>query len=142
MKSIIFTAAICICFNLTTSSAQEVNITALAGKWEYESPKKKSKVLYDFALDNNFIATTERKEKEVIVKGTYQIDKKNELDRLKLSTPSESSQTITVLNVYLIKFSSIDTLKLQVVSEKEDKWHPENRKNTMTLIRKKEKLKE
>lgn len=142
MKTLFFASAICICFNLTTSFAQEVNIASLAGKWEYESPKKKSKVLYEFGLDNNFTSTTERKEKEIIVKGTYEIDKKNEIDRLKLSTFSEDSQTKTIISAYFIKFLSTDTLKVQMVTDKEEKWRPENRRNTMTFIRKKEKLKE
>lgn len=134
--------AICICFNLATSFAQEVNINTLAGKWEYESPKKKSKVLYNFGLDNNFSSTTERSEKEIVVKGSYEFDKKNEIDRLKLSIPSETDQTKTIINTYFIKFSGLDTLKAQLVTNKDEHWRPENRKTTMTLIRKKEKPKE
>lgn len=142
MKSFIITTAICICFNLGISSAQELNIANLAGKWAYESPKKKSKILYDFGLDNNFTTTTERHEKEIIVKGSYELDKKNKLDRLKMSMLSESSAAKTIINIYLVKFLGADTLKAQLVTSKDEKWHSENRKNTMTLIRKKEKPKE
>lgn len=142
MKVFIFTTVICICFSLAAANAQQVNINSVAGKWEYESPKKKSKVLYDFGLDNNFTSTTERNEKEIVVKGSYELDKKNELDRLKLNIPSEADQTKTIINVYFIKFLGTDTLKAQLTTNKAEKWHAENRKNTMTLIRKKEKPKE
>lgn len=142
MRTFIFTIAICICFNLASSSAQEVNTTTLAGKWEYESPKKKSKALYNFELDQNVTSTTERNEKEIVRKGHYEFDKKNNLDRLKLSIPSEGDQTKTIVNIYFIKFFGADTLKAQLTTNKAKKWHPENRKNTMTLIRKRDKLKE
>lgn len=142
MRVFIITIVICICFNLATTSAQEVNINNVAGKWEYESPKKKSKVLYNFALDNNFTSTTERNEKEIVVKGTYEVDKKNELNRLKLNIPSETDQTKTIINIYFIKFLGTDTLKAQLTTDKAEKWLSENRKNTMTLIRKKDKAKE
>ena len=142
MKVFIFTTVICIYFNLATVSAQEVNINTVAGKWEYESPKKKSKVLYNFELDNNFTSTTERNEKEIVVKGSYEFDKKNDLDRIKLSLPSETDQTTTIINIYFIKFLGTDTLKAQLTTNKAEKWHTENRKNTMTLIRKKDKPKE
>lgn len=142
MRVFIITIVICICFNLATTSAQELNINNVAGKWEYESPKKKSKVLYNFALDNNFTSTTERNEKEIVVKGTYEVDKKNELNRLKLNIPSETDQTKTIINIYFIKFLGTDTLKAQLTTDKAEKWLSENRKNTMTLIRKKDKAKE
>jgi uncharacterized protein (TIGR03066 family) len=142
MRVFIITTVICICFNLATTSAQEVNINNVAGKWEYESPKKKSKVLYNFALDNIFTSNTERNEKEIVVKGTYEVDKKNELNRLKLNIPSETDQTKTIINIYFIKFLGTDTLKAQLTTDKAEKWLTENRKNTMTLIRKKDKAKE
>ena len=128
--------------NLAIAGAQEININTLAGKWEYESPKKKSKVLYNFGLDNNFISTTERNEKEITIKGSYEFDKKNELDRLKLNIPSETDPTKTIINIYFIKLIGTDTLKAQLVTNKDDRWYHQNRKNTMTLIRKKEKPKE
>ncbi|TCC87048.1 hypothetical protein EZ428_22890 [Pedobacter frigiditerrae] len=131
-----------ICLYWSNTKAQGVNYQSLAGKWEYDSPKKKNKVLYDFALDKNFTSTTEHKEKELVVKGTYQIDKINEIDRLKLSTLSAETQSKTIINNYFVKFLNIDTLKVQMVTDKQENWRPENRRNTMIFTRKKEKPKE
>lgn len=44
----------------------------------------------------------------------YEFDKKNESDRLKLNIPSKTDQTITVINIYFIKFSGTGTLKAQL----------------------------
>jgi hypothetical protein len=131
-----------ICLYCSNTKAQEVNYKSLAGKWEYESPKKKTKTLYDFSLDKNFTSTTEHKEKELVIKGLYQIDKVNEIDRLRLSTLSAESQSKTIINNYFIKFLSIDSLKVQMVTDKQEVWRTENRRNTMIFIRKKEKSKE
>ncbi|RZJ19750.1 MAG: hypothetical protein EON51_16750 [Acinetobacter sp.] len=131
-----------LCISFFNANAQEVNDKSLAGKWEYESPKKKTKVSYDFAVDKNFTSTTEHKEKELVTKGLYQIDKVGDIDRLKLSTPSAESQSKTIINTYFIKFLSIDTLKVQTVTDKQDAWRSENRRNTMVFVRKKEKGKE
>lgn len=142
MKTLIYVLFICICSNLATVSAQEVTYGALEGKWEYDSPKKKNKVLYNFDREKNFTSTTERKEKELVVKGSYQIDKKNEIDRLRLSILSEDSQAKTIINNYFIKFLGADSLKVQMVTDKQENWRPENRRNTMVFIRQKEKPKD
>ena len=140
MKILSFILVICLYFSNT--KAQEITYQSLAGKWEYDSPKKKNKVLYDFALDKNFTSTTEHKEKELVVKGLYQLEKINQIDRLKLSMLSETTQSKTIINNYFIKFLNIDTLKVQMVTEKQLEWRSENRRNTMIFIRKKEKTKE
>lgn len=140
MKFLSFILVICLYFSNT--NAQEVNYKSLAGKWEYESPKKKTKVAYDFALDKNYTSTTEHKEKEVVTKGLYLIDKINGIDRLKLSSPSAEAQSKTIINNYFIKFLHADTLKVQMVTDKQEEWRSENRRNTMIFIRKKEKSKE
>ncbi|RZK36721.1 MAG: hypothetical protein EOO90_26805 [Pedobacter sp.] len=140
MKFLSIILILSMCFS--NAKTQEVNDKSLAGKWEYESPKKKTKVSYHFALDKNFTSTTEHKEKEVVTKGLYQIDKIGDIDRLKLSTPSAESQSKTIINTYFIKFLSADTLKVQMVTDKQDAWRSENRRNTMLFIRKKEKAKE
>ncbi|WP_316772116.1 hypothetical protein [Pedobacter frigiditerrae] len=140
MKILSFILVICLYFSNT--KAQEITYKSLAGKWEYESPKKKTKVLYEFAIDKSFTSTTEHKEKELVLKGTYQIDKINEIDRLKLSTLSAETQSKTIINSYFIKFMNTDSLKVQIVTDKQEVWRSENRRNTMIFVRKKEKPKE
>ncbi len=142
MKTLSCVLIVCFYFNFATAGAQEVSYKSLAGKWEYSSPNKKNNLTYDLGLDKNYICTTEHKEKEIVVKGNYQIDKINNIDRLNLNTTAEGVQTKTIASYYFIKFLGPDSLKVQMVSDKQDHWRDENRRNTMTFIRKKEKLKE
>ncbi len=140
MKSLGLVLTICFYINIATAGAQEVTYEAMAGNWEYKSPRKKDKTTYNFALERNFVCTTERKEKELVTKGDFLIEKKNENDRLKLNSIAEATKTQTAY--YFVKFMGPDTLKAQMVSDKQTAWSDENRRNTMVFIRKKDKPKE
>jgi hypothetical protein len=126
---------------LTTANAQEVNYGLIMGTWEYKSPKGKSKLSYKFDVDKKFISLLERNETELKTQGSYELDKKGDLDRLKL-TPTEAGNSKHSQIIYhLIKAIGPDTVKLQLVNDKQTIWSGENRRNTMVFVRKKEKPK-
>ncbi|RZL31127.1 MAG: hypothetical protein EOP00_35475 [Pedobacter sp.] len=136
-----FITLLLICVYISKTEAQEVKNQSIKGSWEYKSPKGKSKLVYKFDLDNKFTSTTERNEKEELITGSYEIDKKGEIDRLILSQTNKENGTQTHILYHLIKFVGPDTLKVQAVNEKQSTWLTERRKNTMTFIRKVEKPK-
>lgn len=127
--------------SLSTVQAQEVTYDRIFGNWEYQSPKGKSKLSYDFTLEKKFVCIAEHKQTETKTEGDFSLDKKGENDRLILNTSVEGLKTKTHINYYFIRFSGPDTIKLQMVSDNQEEWRGENRKNTMTFIRKKEKPK-
>lgn len=84
----------------------------------------------------------ERKGNESITEGTYEFDKKGDLDRLKLTPINKENNTHTLTIYHLIKPAGADTIKLQMVNDKQTTWFRETRRNTMIFVRKKEKPKE
>lgn len=131
------------CFILVTnySVAQEISDDSFIGIWEYKSPKGKVKQVYQFLPDKVFSVTTEHGETETKVDGFYDTDKKGEFSRLKLNTTPAGDKTISHLKYYFIKFLGTDTVKLQLVTDRQERWRSENKKNTVLFIRQKEKPK-
>ncbi|MDQ8054612.1 MAG: hypothetical protein REI78_16400 [Pedobacter sp.] len=142
MKPLSLLSIVCCCLLLTTVKAQEINYNSIFGQWTYKSPKGKDKISYDFTPEKKFVAITEHKELELKSAGDFTLDKKGDIDRLVLNIHDEGVKTKTQLSYYFIKFSGTDTLKVQSVSDRQDHWRPETRKNTMVFVRKKEKEKE
>ncbi|MFD0939494.1 hypothetical protein [Pedobacter boryungensis] len=140
MKFLSMLIIICLYFSL--ANAQVINYKSIKGTWEYESPKKKNKLTYKFDVDNKFISILERKGNELQTDGSYEIYKTGDLDQLKLTTPDKGSGVRTLILYYFIKPLGPDTIKIQHVNDKQTNWLRETRKNTMTFIRKKEKVKE
>ena len=122
-----------ICLSLLDTNAQEINYETIKGTWEYKSPKAKTKLTYKFDLENKFTGITERKGDEIQINGSYEFDKKDNLDRLILNTIDRENGTRTQILYRLIKSLRPDTLKIQQVNEKQAKWLPETKRNTMTL---------
>lgn len=137
-----FSTLLLICLYFSTANAQEVNYQSIKGTWEYKSPKGKSNLSYKFDADNKFTSITERKESEVQVDGTYEIDKIGDLDRLKLTSIDKENSARTLILYHFIKFVGADTLRIQHRNDKQTAWSRETRRNTMTFVRKKEKVKE
>ncbi|TKC05601.1 hypothetical protein FA048_17940 [Pedobacter polaris] len=131
-----------ICLYFSNTKAQEVNYQSIKGSWEYKSPKGKTKLTYKFDVDNKFTSLTEHKEKELQAEGMYEFDKKDDLDRLKLTLTDKANSNQSQILYHFIKFAGADTLKIQSVNDKQTKWLPERRRNTMIFVRKKEKPKE
>jgi len=140
MKS--FSTLLLIFLYFSIANAQEINYQSIKGTWEYESPKKKSKLSYKFDVDNKFTSITERKGNEVQVDGSYEIYKTGNLDQLKLTSTNKENSASTLILYHFIKFLGPDTLKIQHANDKQTNWSRETRRNTMTFIRKKEKVKE
>ena len=140
MKS--FSTLLLIFLYFSIANAQEINYQSRKGTWEYESPKKKSKLSYKFDVDNKFTSITERKGNEAQVDGSYEIYKTGNLDQLKLTSTNKENSASTLILYHFIKFLGPDTLKIQHVNDKQTNWSRETRRNTMTFIRKKEKVKE
>lgn len=130
-----------ICIYSFATNAQETNLDSIKATWNYESPKAKTKLSYKFDVDNKFTSITERKETEIIVDGSYEFDKIGDLDRLILKTASKEDGTRTHTLYHFIKFSGPDTLKLQLVNDKQMTWLKESKRNTMVFVRKTEKPK-
>ncbi|MFI5450670.1 hypothetical protein ACHMWN_00800 [Pedobacter sp. UC225_61] len=140
MKS--FSTLLLIFLYFSIANAQEINYKSIKGTWEYESPKKKNKLNYKFDVENKFTSILERKGNEVQADGSYEIYKTGDLDQLKLITSDKANGVRTVILYHFIKFLGPDTLKIQHVNDKQTNWSKETRRNTMTFIRKKEKVKE
>lgn len=141
MRSIALITTFCFCFIAATAGAQKVNFDNLFGKWEYKSPKGRDQLTYEFTLDKRFIRTTTHRTTELKTEGDFSLDQKGEADRLILTVNDKDIKTRTQLTYYFIKLSGPDTLKLQMVSDRQDHWRPETKRNTMILVRKKEKEK-
>jgi len=134
--------ALVMCLYFSSTKSQEVNYQSMMGSWTYKSPKGKTTLSYKFDVDNKFTSITEYDEKEVQVEGMYELDKKGDLDRLKLTLVDKADGTRTHILYHFIKFAGPDTLKIQIVNDKQTKWLTERRKNTMVFVRKKAKTKE
>lgn len=141
MKFLSFTITVCFVLTLATASAQEISADSFLGKWDYKSPKGKMTCTYQFLLEKGFMFTTEHKGVETKINGVYDTDKKGEIDRLIVTTNTEGDKTRSQIQYYFIKFTNPDTVKLQIVTDKQEKWRPETKKNTLVLIKKKEKPK-
>ncbi|MBB2147130.1 hypothetical protein GM921_16620 [Pedobacter sp. LMG 31464] len=137
-----FSTLLLVSLYFSTANAQEISYQSVKGTWEYESPKKKSKLSYKFDVDNKFKSITERKGNEIQVDGTYEIYKNGNLDQLKLTSADKENSARTQILYHFIKFIGPDTLKMQRVNDKQTNWSRETRRNTMTFVRKKEKVKE
>jgi len=140
MKSL--TVILFISLSFFKTAAQEVNSQFIKGIWEYKSANGKSKLSYKFDVDNKFTNTNERSEKEEQTIGSYELDKKGDIDRLKLIATSKEDGTRTNILYHFIEFSGPDTLKLQLVNDRQTNWLKETKKNTKIFIRKTEKPKE
>ena len=140
MKSL--TVILLICLSFFKTAAQELNSQFIKGTWVYKSANGKSKLSYKFDVDNKFTNTTERNEKEEQTIGTYELNKRGDIDRLKLISTSKEDGTRTNVLYHFIKFSGPDTLKLQQVNDRQTNWLKETKKNTRIFIRKTEKPKE
>ena len=120
---------------------QNVNHESLKGEWEYKSPKGKSKLSYKFDVEQKFTSISEHKEKEVKTDGSYELDKRVDLDRLILTIGATGNSTRTQMSYHWIKFLSPDTIKLQNANDRQTSWVKETKRNTFIFIRKQEKIK-